>query len=194
MSVLCAQQHSDHHHLFLVWVLRGLRRKLTHVGSVACLLADLSPWRWTHLLEADSPLHFQSPARLRDPSQARGARRRLLGGFHRSKPARGPFPHGVGTRGLPRAKCAHRPRTTEDHVCELGKVEFNGKGNRVARCAQGHKTQQFPAALPSRVRYPSRFSETRARVPQLLLVRPLTALSWASSLKSKKIRRENLSC
>lgn len=30
------------------------------------------PGGWTHLLEADSPLHFQSPACLRDPSQARG--------------------------------------------------------------------------------------------------------------------------
>lgn len=37
------------------------------------------------------------------------------------------------------------------------------------------------------------FSETKARLG-LLMVPSLTALSWASSLKNKKIRRENLSC
>ena len=155
MSVLHVRQQSDHRHLFLVWVFRGLGRRLPRVGSGAVFELAGLPGGWTHLLEADSPLRFQSPACPHDPSQARGARSRLLGGFHHLKPAWGPFPHSVGTRGPPSANCAHRPRTTEDHVWELGKGEFNGKGNRVARCAQGHKNQQFSAALPSRVCYPS---------------------------------------
>ena len=150
--------------------------------ELACL-----PRRWIHLLEADSPLHFQSPACLRDPSQARGPRSRLLRGFHHSKPAQGPFPHSVGMRGWPSANYAHRPRTTEDHVCELGKGDFNGKGNRVAGVLRVIKPSKFQWFFLPVLASPLRFSETKARLPWSLLIRPLAALSWASSLKSKKI-------
>lgn len=57
---------------FCSWSFKRTQER-THwceLGEV--LSAGLSPWWLNPLLGADSPLHFQSPACLHDPSQARG--------------------------------------------------------------------------------------------------------------------------
>lgn len=163
--------------IFLCGVLRGPRRKVTGAGDFQ--LAFL-PGGWATFWGQTASCIFKArSAWVTLPKQ--GATEQAAQGFHQSQPARRP-PPGVGKRGRPRPSYVHHPGTTKDHVCEQRKGEFYGKENSAARCAQGPKTQ---------IRDSSSSFHTCSWLP---LIWPFAALPEASSLKSRKYRREDISC
>lgn len=155
-------------------------------------LASL-PRGWTHLLGADSPLHFQSPVCLCDPSQIKGPQSRLLRGFHQSKPAWGPSPT-AWERGAGRVQIMPiilgPPKTMSVSTDKRSLIEREAVQPGVLRVI---KPKLVSADLPSTLVTDLGLSETKAPLPCLPLIWPLAALIRHFLFKEKNTEEKKIS-